>query len=70
MKQRNKQIEKTDRETQKNGNKLDPERKMAFESLPPNIRENMSEEERELFLYAEEWPESMFKKLDEFILPK
>lgn len=60
---------KTD--TERNKEKaVDPERKMAFESLPPHIRENMTDEEKELFLHAEEWPESMFKKLDEFILPK
>lgn len=50
--------------------KIDPERKMAFESLPPHIRENMAEEEVELFLNAREWPESMFKKFDEFIIPQ
>ncbi len=48
--------------------RLEHERKMAFESLPPHISENMTEEEKELFLYAEEWPESMFKKFDEFIV--
>lgn len=53
-----------------NRDKVNPERKMAFESLPPHIRENMTPEEVELFLRAREWPESMFKKFDEFILPK
>lgn len=50
--------------------KIDPERQMAFDSLPPHIRENMDETEKELFLHAEEWPDSLFKKLAEFILPK
>lgn len=49
--------------------KPDPERKMALESLPPHIRNSMDEEEKHLFLYAETWPESLFEKLDEFILP-
>ncbi|MBF0467309.1 MAG: hypothetical protein HQK61_00235 [Desulfamplus sp.] len=57
-------------QTTENRNKINPERKMAFESLPPHIRENMTEEEVQLFLYAREWPESMFKKFDEFILAK
>lgn len=48
--------------------KPDMDRQTAFDSLPPNIRENMTEEEKQLFLYAEEWPESLFEKLDEFIV--
>ncbi len=52
----------------KNEKKTDMERQIAFDSLPPNIRENMTEEEKQLFLQAEEWPESLFDKLDEFIV--
>lgn len=44
------------------------ERAMALKSLPPNIRNSMTEEEKELFLEGEEWPESMFEKLSEFIV--
>lgn len=44
------------------------ERTMALKSLPPNIRNSMTEEEKELFLNGEEWPESMFEKLSEFIV--
>nr|NJM04547.1 hypothetical protein [Desulfobacula sp.] len=44
------------------------ERQISFDSLPPNIRENMTEEEKQLFLHAEEWPETLFEKLDEFIV--
>ncbi|SLM29001.1 conserved hypothetical protein [Desulfamplus magnetovallimortis] len=50
--------------------KTDPERQMAFESLPPHIKNSMDETEKELFLHAEEWPESMFKKLEEFIVSR
>jgi len=53
-----------------NKDKVNHERKMAFESLPPHVRENMTPEEVELFLYAKQWPEYMFKKFDEFILPQ
>ena len=42
--------------------KPDPERQMALESLPPTIKESLTDEEVELFLYAEEWPESLLKK--------
>ncbi len=48
--------------------KPDPERQMALESLPPTIKESLTDEEVELFLYAEEWPESLFEKMDEFIV--
>lgn len=48
--------------------KTQKERQESFESLPVAIKESMSEEETHAFLYEEEWPESLFKKLDEFIL--
>ncbi len=47
--------------------KIDPERKQAYESLPPNVKKRLTEEEKELFLSAEEWPDSLFSKLKEFI---
>jgi len=52
----------------RNQKKIDKERLISFDSLPPNIRENMTEEEKDLFLHAEEWPESLFDKLEEFIV--
>lgn len=48
--------------------KADPERTMALKSLPPHIRETLTPEETDLFLYAEEWPEELFKKMEEFII--
>ena len=51
----------------KKGIKIDPERKQAFDSLPPNVRQRLTNEEKELFLNAEEWPDSLFDKLKEFI---
>lgn len=50
--------------------KIEKERKIAFESLPPAIRETLSPEEKQLFLTSEEWPEELFSKLDEFIVKK
>ena len=44
------------------------ERQNAFESLPPAIRDSLTEEEKELFINAEEWTEEMFTKLAEFIV--
>ena len=44
------------------------ERKVSFESLPPAIRDGLTEEEKEMFLTADEWPEELFAKLDEFII--
>lgn len=48
--------------------KIDRERQMSFDSLPPSVKESLTEEEKQLFLYAKEWPESLFEKLDEFIV--
>ncbi len=47
--------------------KADPERRQAFESLPPIIKQRLTDEEVQLFLYAEEWPDTLFDKLKEFI---
>lgn len=44
------------------------ERQIAFDSLPPAIRESLTPEEKEIFLTAEQWPEELFAKLDEFII--
>ncbi|WP_321492262.1 hypothetical protein [uncultured Desulfobacter sp.] len=40
----------------------------AYESLPPVIKEGLTPEEKEMFLTAEEWPDSLFAKMDEFIV--
>ena len=53
----------------KNSSGAKKERQAAFDSLPPHIKENLSPEEVDLFLHADEWPEPLFKKLEEFILP-
>jgi len=52
----------------KENKKMNKERKMSYESLPPSIKENLTEEEKELFLYSEQWPDSLFEKLEEFII--
>jgi hypothetical protein len=50
--------------------KVDPERKMALDALPPNIKAILTEEEVEIFLHAEVWPEEMCEKLSEFLSPE
>jgi len=52
----------------KENQKIDKERQMSYDSLPPSVKESLTEEEKQLFLYAQEWPESLFEKLDEFII--
>ncbi len=46
---------------------VDPEREMSFNSLPPNVRNDLTEEEIEMFLHAEVWSEELLEKLKEFI---
>ncbi|MFO7749037.1 MAG: hypothetical protein R6V54_02980 [Desulfobacteraceae bacterium] len=50
-------------------NREEKERQEAFDSLPPRIREEMTDEEKELFLHSETWPEELFEKLKEFMVP-
>ena len=52
----------------KDKKKIDKERKMAYDALPLNVKESLSEEEKELFFYAEQWPDFLFEKLEEFII--
>lgn len=52
----------------KDKKKIEKERQMSYESLPPSIKESLTEEEKELFLHAEAWPDSLFEKLGEFII--
>jgi len=45
------------------------ERQQAFDSLPLSIKQQLDPEEKELFLHGETWPEPLFEKLKEFIMP-
>lgn len=45
------------------------ERKDAFQALPKTIKEKLTEEEIKMFLHNETWPETLFKKLSDFIYP-
>ena len=46
------------------------ERQASYDSLPPIIKDSLSEEEKESFLNDETWSDELFVKLDEFILKK
>ena len=48
--------------------KIDKERQMAYDSLPPGIKESLTEEEKQVFLYEDQWPDSLFEKMEEFII--
>ena len=48
--------------------KPDKERQMSYDSLPPAIKDSLTEEEKQIFLHEESWPDSLFEKLDEFIV--
>ncbi len=50
--------------------KISKERQQSYDSLPPSIKENLSDDEKELFLTAEKWPDELFEKLEEFIIKK
>ena len=45
------------------------ERKEAFQALPKTIKEKLTDEEIKIFLYNDVWPETLFKKLSDFIYP-
>ncbi len=49
---------------------VDPERQMALDALPPNVRATLTEEDVEIFLNAEVWPEELCEKLSEFLSPE
>ncbi|MBU0991128.1 MAG: hypothetical protein KJ737_01435 [Proteobacteria bacterium] len=45
------------------------EREEAFKSLPPNIRQSLTEDEIHAFLHEDAWTETLFEKLKDFIVP-
>jgi hypothetical protein len=52
----------------KDKKKIDKERQMSYDSLPPSVKDSLTQEEKQLFLYEEKWPDSLFEKLEEFIV--
>lgn len=56
------------KETKQGRKKPDPERMAALRSLPLHIKETLTKEEVDAFLYEEVWPDSLFDKLKDFIV--
>ncbi|HKJ97637.1 MAG TPA: hypothetical protein VJ959_01845 [Desulfotignum sp.] len=48
--------------------KAKKERQEAFDSLPQAIKDKLTPEEKHVFLTADIWPETLFEKLDEFLI--
>lgn len=46
------------------------QRQEAFDNLPKQVRDKLTPEEKDLFLFSETWPETLFEKLDEFLIKK
>lgn len=52
----------------KNSERPDPERVAILRSLPLEIKEQITGEEAEAFMYNRELPESLLEKLKEYIV--
>lgn len=50
-----------------NDNKPDPERMAFLRSLPLAVKQSLSKEEADAFLYDQPWPDSLYQKLKDFI---
>lgn len=48
--------------------KLDPERMQALRSLPVEIKQTLTREEVDAFLYNEVWPDSLKDKLKDYLV--
>ncbi len=46
-----------------------PEEKVLFlRSLPIEVKQSLSREEVNAFLYTDEWPDSLYRKLKDFLI--
>ncbi len=48
-------------------NKIDPERMQIMRSLPVEVKEQITGEEAQAFLYGEDLPESLYEKLKDYL---
>ncbi|MFZ3136734.1 MAG: hypothetical protein WA126_04990 [Thermodesulfovibrionales bacterium] len=48
--------------------KPDPGKMQALRSLPVEIKQTLTKEEVDAFLYKEEWPDSLQEKLKDYIV--
>ena len=50
--------------------KPDPERMAVLRSLPVEIKQQITGEEAQAFLYKEDLPESLLEKLKDYLVPE
>lgn len=48
--------------------KPDPEKMAALRSLPIHIKQQLTKEEADAFLYDEVWPDSLSQKLKDYLV--
>jgi hypothetical protein len=48
--------------------KPDPEKMQALRSLPLEVKQSLTKEEADAFLYDEVWPESLLAKLKDYLV--
>jgi hypothetical protein len=48
--------------------KPDPEKMQALRSLPLEVKQSLTKEEADAFLYDEVWPESLLEKLKDYLV--
>ena len=50
--------------------KPDPAKMQALRNLPLDIKQSLTKEEADAFLYEEEWPDSLIAKLKDYLVDK
>ncbi|MBW1742190.1 MAG: hypothetical protein JRJ47_02010 [Deltaproteobacteria bacterium] len=50
--------------------KPDPEKMQALRNLPLEVKQSLTKEEADAFLYDEEWPDSLLEKLKDYLVDK
>ena len=48
--------------------KAAPEKMQALRNLPLEIKQNLTKEEADAFLYEETWPDSLLEKLKDYLV--
>ena len=48
--------------------KPDPAKMQALRTLPLEIKQSLTKEEADAFLYEEEWPDSLIEKLKDYLV--
>ena len=48
--------------------KPDPEKMQALRSLPLEVKQSLTKEEADAFLYDEVWPDSLLEKLKDYLV--